>query len=663
LVQYLIAGIVIGSVYAIASTGLVITYRSSGILNFGYGGLAFFVALLYYYLNTEHGWPIWAAALVSIGLVAPALGCILYVALFRFLKTSTSLIKIVATIGLGVALPPLAYLLLGTPPPSLAPGLAPEPVWSYKVFGAAVSLNQIIVVICLLVILAVGYVVLRFTEVGLLIRATVDSPALTSLAGGSPAIVSFAVCATTTLLAGLAGVLLAPLVSLDPVQYELLIAAAFTSVLIAKLTNVGRALVVSLALGVASSIAEYLLPPTSPITSGVIAATPFVFVLLFLLWEVRRNEVSEDVAIAGKLDQAIAPVNASKEKDDKHSPLVLRLHYSSRKTGPVNGRVVGGIGSIVVVALLPVLLSGYWTQQVAAGMCFAVIFLSFTLVTGEGGMIWLCEAAFAGLGAVFTAQLATSAHFPVLLALLVAALLVAPIGFVIALLTTRLGDLYVVLATLAFGILVDNVVLILPVFSGTGGTGAGVALAPPSFATGSTGFIYMTLAVFCVIAVIIEHYRRSTVGLVMSAVSWSTRGAKSTGASVTHSKVTVATAAAVVAAIGGGLLAMDQGHAVPASYNTSTGLVWLAVLATVGIRSNVSAVVAGLVYAIAPALFQTYLPLSLAQIPAAAFGLGAIMLVRNPDGAVAMNVRQIRALFTKRVSRVETPPVLETSSS
>ena len=58
MLQYVIAGLVLGGIYAIASAGLVITYVSSGILNFAFGALAFFVARFYYYLHVQQNWGI-----------------------------------------------------------------------------------------------------------------------------------------------------------------------------------------------------------------------------------------------------------------------------------------------------------------------------------------------------------------------------------------------------------------------------------------------------------------------------------------------------------------------------------------------------------------------------------------------------------------------------
>src|ERR1700691_925032 len=95
MLQYVIAGLVLGGIYAIAAAGLVVTYLSAGILNFSFGALAYFVARCYYFLDTQHNWPILPAAIVSILVVGPALGVLLYLLLFRHLRLATPLVKIV----------------------------------------------------------------------------------------------------------------------------------------------------------------------------------------------------------------------------------------------------------------------------------------------------------------------------------------------------------------------------------------------------------------------------------------------------------------------------------------------------------------------------------------------------------------------------------------
>jgi branched-chain amino acid transport system permease protein len=110
-------------------------------------------------------------------------------------------------------------------------------------------------------------------------------------------------------------------------------------------------------------------------------------------------------------------------------------------------------------------------------------------------------------------------------------------------------------------------------------------------------------------------------------------------------RILLSGAAAFVAAIGGALLASAAGSAIPASYATLGGLVWLAVLVTIGVRSTVAAAVAGLSYALLPVVFQNYLPVAYASVPAALFGIGAVLVVRNPDGVGATHGRQLRVLL------------------
>ena len=135
MLQFVIAGLVLGGIYAIASAGLVITYTSSGILNFAFGAIAYFIARFYYYLHTQENWSIVPAAVVSILIASPALGVLLYAVLFRHLRLSSPLIKVVATIGLLVAIPSLATLIFGNQAIQQAPGLAPEPVHVYQFLG------------------------------------------------------------------------------------------------------------------------------------------------------------------------------------------------------------------------------------------------------------------------------------------------------------------------------------------------------------------------------------------------------------------------------------------------------------------------------------------------------------------------------------------------
>jgi len=141
---------------------------------------------------------------------------------------------------------------------------------------------------------------------------------------------------------------------------------------------------------------------------------------------------------------------------------------------------------------------------------------------------------------------------------------------------------------------------------------------------------------------LIINLRRSTSGLALRAVRDSEPASRTLGVSVVQVKVIVGAIGAFVAAVGGAFLAIDTGVAQPQSYETFLGLVWLAVVVTLGVRSIVGAALAGMAFALLPGVFQTYVPVRWGEVPAVLFGLGAISVARDPDGAVVHTGRQIR---------------------
>jgi len=641
MIQYMIAGLVLGGIYAIASSGLVVTYESSGILNFAFGSMAYFIARLYYFLETEHHFGIILSAVLSLFVAAPVLGIALYYALFQHLRLSSSLVKVVATLGLSVALPALATLIFGTASILTAPGLAPQPVRVFNVGGVPVTLDQIIVYICVILTVVIGGLVLRFSEVGLRVRAMVDSPAMTDLSGTNPRRVSVGVWAVSSFFAGLAGVLGAPIIGLDTQHFTLLIAAAFAAVVAARLRSLPIAVLTSLAMGVATSLIQYWLPSSSPWTSRCITAVPFAFIAVFLIYSlIRRRDLSDSTKVGSALDAAIQPhgqgVLASPEAAMLDSSMGFLARYG------------GAIGFTVLFLVLPLLISGVWSSLLVQAYAFGIIFLAFTLVIGEGGMIWLCQISFAGIGALWTGQLATNYHWPVLLAVVAGGLIVLPIGLLVGMITIRLGGLYVALITLTFALLVENLYFTMGRFTNGG---LGVNILRPTFAGSDRAFTYVCLVVFGIIALFVVNLRRSTTGMALDAVRSTEQGARTLGISVVQMKVVIAGLAALVAGIGGGMLAVAQTSAQPVNWSTFLGVVWLAVLVSVGIRSAIAALIAGVLFAMLPQLAVTYLPSSLSELPTILFGLGAIGVAKFPQGTVEQNGENFRRFLLRQARR------------
>ena len=640
---YVFAGIALGSIYAIAASGLVVTYVSSGVLNFAFGSMAYFLARFYYYLNTQEGWSQVPAVIVSVVLAGPALGALLYLLLFRHLRLASSLIRIVSTIGVSVALPALALLCFGNQTISTAPGLAPEPVRVYRIFGAVASLDQVIAFACVLGVVIIGTVIMRLTRIGLRVRAMVDTPAMTSLSGVNPSAISVGVWMVSTALAGLAGVLAAPASGLTPDGMTALMAAGFAALVAARLRSIPATVGVAMAMGIVTDVVQDFLPANSSLTNAILISIPtFVIAVFLLIYLGSSRQVNEAASTGGAIDRAIRPQGGA---EAAKSPAGAAAAGSRSGWSP---QMLGPVIIIAIVALLPVLLGGYWLTLLGAGLAFAVVFLGFTMVIGDGGMIWLCMATFAATGAIGTAQLATNHGVDPLAAVLLSALIAAAAGVVIGLLTIRLGNLYVALVTLTVGLLADTLIFTRNIFYQQG---LGVQVYRPSFLASDRSFAYFALAVFVVIAVIVVNLRRSTTGLALAAVRYSEPGARTLGIGVLSMKLLAAAIAAFIAGLGGGLLALNTGSAVPSSFATFTGLIWMAVLVTVGVRSIAAAVLAGISFTLLPGVFQTYLPATWGNVPTLLFGLGAVMVAANPDGVVAMNARQVQELIARLAAR------------
>src|SRR5579863_10207080 len=99
ILPFVIVGIASGAVYGLAGTGLVLTYKTSGIFNFAYGAIAAVAVFVFYYLHSQHGvpWP-WASLLVLF-VLSPIEGLGLEL-LARILEPATATLKVVATVGL-----------------------------------------------------------------------------------------------------------------------------------------------------------------------------------------------------------------------------------------------------------------------------------------------------------------------------------------------------------------------------------------------------------------------------------------------------------------------------------------------------------------------------------------------------------------------------------
>jgi branched-chain amino acid transport system permease protein len=634
---FILTGLVLGSIYAISALGLVLTYTSSRVLNFAHGAIAYTAAVFYYWLNHEQGWSIPAAAVVTIFVMCPLLGLFLWGVLFRRLTHAPPEVRFVSTVGLWVALPAAVKILFPFSKAEVfdAQGLVKSPADFFGVLGVNVNENQAAVLVAAAAVAIILTVVIRTTPIGLAMRASVDSPRTARISGINTSAITAGSWMVGTALAGFAGVLLTPILGLTEVQFTFLLVASLAAAVVGRLTSLPLTFAGAMLIGLLQGISIDILPEEGVLAKGFRPSLPFIVMLVALLayQGLRREKFEVDLRAGPAEQEAPAP---------------------PRRTGW--RAAVGPLIVALALVSVPLWLDDFWIGVVSQGIALAVLFLTFTLVTGEGGMLSLCQASLAGVGAFGAALLATNAGWPVGLAVLGGACIAVPIGLLVAALSLRLGDIYLALATLAFSLLLENLVFAREDFNNFA---AGVTLLRPVFLgidfNDRTNFYLLLIAVFCVVALLLVTLRRGTSGLVFASMRSSETAAATTGIGIVRTKLLLFGASAFCAGLGGALLAMTIGRSTVTSFNVLIGIVWLAVVVTWGVRSVVGALLAGIIFAVVPQQISLILVLVLLFIAVGILGnLVVTRRIRTPIGAIVAAVVVVVAVIgTSQLLNVE----------
>src|SRR6202165_6090613 len=227
---YTIIGLSLGGIFSLAALGIVLIYRTTGVLNFAHGAMGMFstfIAWQIFYGISHPYWPEWVATAVSIlvALVFAALmGLFLDVAVFRWVRTRPPVVKAVITIGILLALQATASLIWKNNQYHLSIYVAPKD-WVVTIADVPVGANSIAIIVVALG-LAFGLAAyLRYTSFGRSMRAVSDSPTAASLWAVPVARVSAVSWMLGSLIAAVAGILFRALINFATTSLTLLIPA------------------------------------------------------------------------------------------------------------------------------------------------------------------------------------------------------------------------------------------------------------------------------------------------------------------------------------------------------------------------------------------------------------------------------------------------------
>jgi branched-chain amino acid transport system permease protein len=559
-----IAGLAVGSAAALSGIGLVVTYRATGVLNLAQGAQAMIIAYLLRELVVVWHWPVGPAAAFCLLLVAPALGVVLELAVFRPLQRRGAgpAETMVATIGVFVLLTGAVVLLWGTGPYADAPSLVSSTPFTIP-GGHLVRRDtavQLVVVLALSLLVAL---VTRYTPLGLQLRAVVDDRRLAELSGVNAGRVSAIGWAFGSFIAGLVGVLLAPNLLLDPYGLSLLVMETIAVAVAARLRSVGVAVAVGLGLGIAGSELTRL-RPGGQILPLVQAVQSNLFVIALLVVALLQSRL-------GTGPQA-PPARAA--------------------AGPkAPERAAVAAVACTVLVLMPLGFRGDDLRNALQVPALALVLLSVVVVTGYGGQISLGQAGYAGLGALGTALLMSGkvpgvAAMPAIPALLCAVLVTVPLGLLTGWPAIRRRGLALALVTFAVGTAMSRFVFDQPYAT------TGLVLDRPGFLADNRAFYAAELALLALGVAVVRNLHRGRLGRAVTALRDHEAGAEAAGLNVPWLKVFAFMTGAGLAALGGGLMGLG-GRAFDASmFDPLQGLLWFATVVVMGADSALGAVLA-----------------------------------------------------------------------
>jgi branched-chain amino acid transport system permease protein len=421
--QFTILGVAAGAVYAIAASGVVLTYATTGVFNFAHGGLGMVAAFAYWQLRVEAGVPTPVALLLVLGVLGPVVGGLLEL-MFRGLRTADVGITIVLTIAVTVLSIGAVQYLFET---DEAHNLPPLLDGTVRVAGTTITRDAVLQ-IAVAALVALGLRALLFrTRAGTTMRAVVDDPGLAALHGASSTNVARGSWILGTELAMVAGILIGSGTNLDAVTLTFVVVNAYGAAVVGKLRSLPLTFAGAIALGLVQNWGTAFWFPKG--SSGFVLADGehwrrialslpglFLFVAVLFLPQAR-------LAVSRRVRRVRPPV-------------------PSPRSAAV--RAVAFVAAVVVVADA---LPAEHLVDATRALVFAVILLSLVVLTGYSGQVSLAQYVFVAVGAWAMGH-AFGGSSP--LGLLAAA--VAPIGLavVVALPSLRLQGLYLALVTFGF---------------------------------------------------------------------------------------------------------------------------------------------------------------------------------------------------------------------
>lgn len=560
--QYTLIGLSSGSAFALVALGVVAVYRGSGILNFSQGAIGMMGSYIFWELHSggNGSLPVVPALLIGVA-VGAALGVAFYLAAVQFLRHASDMAKVVATLGFTLLLESVAQEKWGTQTSLLPPLFGSGRI---VIFGGTLTHDALALTVITIVLAAVLTLMFNRTRLGSNATALREDPVAAATIGISPHPTGLLTWGLGGAMGAFAGILLIPVIGLNPGALTLLVIPAMAAALIGRFTAVWLTVLVGLVMGIGESLMQGY-----QVNSGIIESLPFAVI-------------------------AVTVVLGGRTMVGRGERLSIRLpRVGSGRIKPVSTVILTALGVVIATALSPT-----WPTALINTAIFGLLALSIVVVTGYAGQISVASAAFAGFGCFVAAQASNLWHVPFLVCLLLGTAAAVVLGVVFGAPAVRVRGINLAIVTLGLSLAVQYLVLTQP--SLTGGD-AGLAVGQPTlFGLNMNPTVYPArYAILCVVvlalgSVAVLNIRRGESGRRYVAVRANERGAASVGMSVAGAKLGAFAISAALAGLSGALAAFRFSVVDFSSYDVFQSITALAFTVVGGVGFVGGAVVAAL---------------------------------------------------------------------
>jgi branched-chain amino acid transport system permease protein len=664
---YLVAGLGIGSLYAMLGASLVVVYKGSGVINFAMGAMAMYgVATFDRAWNKGEMFLPWVDLLPTHGLNLPVritlgdsgevpMGVAFVVALamatiigfgahflvFRPLRHAAPLGKVVASLGLALYLQGVALLNFGTSYPT-PKSIYPDPDKAFDNFlglGNPFPRNSLFAFFAAVVVGAIVWGAYKFTRFGMATRAAASNEKGAVLLGYSPQLLAAANWVAASIIATLAAILVGPIQGpITPVGLTALIVPALAAALIGGLRSVPIAMVGGIGLGMVNSLLQFKQGDWfewTRIERGVTSSLPLIIIVAVLFLRGRS------LPVRGVVEEQRLPASPTPVRIPQHiviwTTVVVFVAFAFENSG-IRTVFAGGLQTALV---------------------FMVIMLSLTVLTGYTGQISLFQMSLAGVAAFFMARMMANGSgqgtnltpvagpgFPWPLAALAGIAVAVLVGLLVGLPAVRIRGVQLAVVTIAAAIAIQDIYLdndkLTGLISGSpaqvdapGLFGLDIGARSERAQNENPGFAIFEVIVLVLLAVAIANIRRSGLGRRFLSVRANERAAAAAGINVARTKLLAFGLSAAIAGTGGVMLAFKQVEVASANFPYTASLAVLAFAYLGGITSINGAVVGGLLVAgsLAPVTSNYFYASSIERYLGIIGGIGMILTaIIHPEG-------------------------------